>query len=216
MYDYIFMLCFCYFCSFLSELDSATLTALDIDLEMEIAPEAVHQERRPRQKVSQHEQRCRQKVKHAPNRQIGELPDSPPAPQQDADALINRQTSLFVDLFCPYFLILKFNPIPSTPRPPKNKDNQTTPLGFGSSADLVDFDFKYCMTFSLIFKKLGKQCRQLILIHSYIHLMNVFLYQCISSDSHSLCDGQNVSRQNWGNTQSKCIRSQRGVLECRL
>ena len=41
MYDYIFMLCFCYFCSFLSELDSATLTALDIDLEMEIAPEAV-------------------------------------------------------------------------------------------------------------------------------------------------------------------------------
>ena len=41
MYDYIFMLCFCYFCSFLSELDNATLTALDIDLEMEIAPEAV-------------------------------------------------------------------------------------------------------------------------------------------------------------------------------
>ena len=77
-----------------------------------------------------------QKVKHAPNRQIGELPDSPPAPQQAADALINRQTSLSVDLFCPYFLILKFNPIPSTPHPPKNKNNQTTPLGFGSSAYL--------------------------------------------------------------------------------
>ena len=75
-------------------------------------------------------------MKHAPNRQIGELPDSPPAPQQDADALINRQTSLSVDLFCPYFLILKFNPIPSTPLPPKNKNNQTTPLGFGSSAYL--------------------------------------------------------------------------------
>ena len=41
MYDDIFMLCFCYFCSFLSELGSATLTALDIDLEMESAPEAV-------------------------------------------------------------------------------------------------------------------------------------------------------------------------------
>ena len=37
----MFMLCFCYFYSFLSELDSATLTALDIDLEMESAPEAV-------------------------------------------------------------------------------------------------------------------------------------------------------------------------------
>ena len=41
MYDYIFMSCSCYFCSFLSELDSATLTALDIDLEMESAPEAI-------------------------------------------------------------------------------------------------------------------------------------------------------------------------------
>ena len=37
----ICLLCFCYFDSFLSELDSATLTALDIDLEMESAPEAV-------------------------------------------------------------------------------------------------------------------------------------------------------------------------------
>ena len=75
-------------------------------------------------------------MKHAPNREIGELPDSPPAPQRDADALINGQTSLSADLFCRYFLILKFNPILSTPRPPKRKNNQTTPLGFGSSADL--------------------------------------------------------------------------------
>ena len=37
----MFMLCFCYFYSFLTELDSATLTALDIDLDMESAPEAV-------------------------------------------------------------------------------------------------------------------------------------------------------------------------------
>jgi len=150
--------------------------------------------------MSQQEQSCRQKVKHAPNRQIGKLPDSPPAPQRDADALINGQTSLSVDLFLPLFPHSQIQPHSLHPPPPKNKNNQTTPLGFGSSADLVDFDFKYCITFSLIFKKLGKQCRQSILIHTYIHLINVFLYQCISSDSHSLCDGQIVSRQNWGNT----------------
>ena len=37
----ICLLCFCYFYSVLTELDSATLTALDIDLDMESAPEAV-------------------------------------------------------------------------------------------------------------------------------------------------------------------------------
>ena len=37
----MFMLCFCYFYSFLTELDSATLTVLDIDLDMESAPDAV-------------------------------------------------------------------------------------------------------------------------------------------------------------------------------
>ena len=37
----MFMLCFCYFYSFLTELDGATLTALDIDLDMESAPDAV-------------------------------------------------------------------------------------------------------------------------------------------------------------------------------
>ena len=62
-------------------------------------------------------------MKHAPNRQLGELPDSPPAPQQDADALINGQTSLSVDLFCPYI------PITSTPAPLKTKTTRLPPQG---------------------------------------------------------------------------------------
>lgn len=47
----------------------------------------------------------RKKLKGVIGRQITELPENPPSLQQGAGALINGQTSLCVDLFCPLIFL---------------------------------------------------------------------------------------------------------------